>query len=274
MPEPIAEQAVEVKVEPVAPKVEVKEDVITRATKVVKEEPKQETNPFSLTKEDYDKVQADPTLSKFYKSMQSDYIKKTQEAAEVKKEADKIRQQSSTWTVERLQQEVNKPDFIQAAQQVAKINNPPNSGLTDNEYSTLTDNEKAQLSESIQRSKNLEGQLWQMQQKEQDTQLTQRYGNYDPRTIDTTINKLVRGEIKADREVIYKAVYHDENVKNAYELGKREALDGLREKQQASSPEGFTATPLNEVPAKLTGESDRAYFKRLGEKRLAERGLK
>ena len=239
-----------------------KEDLISRATK--KQEVKQETNPFNLTKEDYDKVQSDPTLSKFYKSMQSGYIKKTQEVAEERK---KISQPQS-WTTERLQQEMNKPDFIQAAQPL--LQNPQGSGLTNEEYSTLTQTEKAQLTESIQRSRNLEGQLWQMQQKAQDDQLSKIYGNYNPQVVDSTIQKLVKGEIKADREVIYKALYHDENVKNAYELGKQDALSGLKEKQQASSPEGFSATPLSEVPVKLPKESDRAYFKRLGERRLAE----
>ena len=242
------------------------EDVISRATKTKQEPQSKDTNPFGLSKEDYDKVQSDPTLSKFYKSMQSDYIKKTQEVAEERKQLAK----PQPWTIERLQAEVSKPDFIQAASAVASMKNPVGSGLSDEEYSTLTKTEKAQLAESLQRSKNLEGQLWQMQQTQQDSVLSQRYGNYNPQVVDSTIQKLVRGELKADREVIYKALYHDENVTNAYELGKQDALKGLKEKQQASSPEGFTATPLSEVPTKLEKESNAAYFKRLGERRLAE----
>ena len=263
-----AQPKVEVSAQPQAqaqPEVK-QEDLITRVSKTKPEVKEEHTNPFGLSKDDYDKVQNDPTLSKFYKSMQSDYIKKTQEVAEEKKKL----AQPQPWTIERLQQEISKPDFIQAAQVVSSMKNPNGSGLSDAEYSTLTQTEKAQLQESIQRSKNLEGQLFQMQQKQQDDVLSQKYGNYAPDIVDRTISQLVRGEIKADREVIYKALYHDENVRNAYELGKKDAQQGLKEKQQASSPEGFNAIPLNEPLPRIQGENDRAYFKRIGERRLSE----
>jgi hypothetical protein len=276
----MAEQAVapEVKVEtPVVPEVKpepivVKEDLISRVSKVVVEapKPKEETNPFGLTKEDYDKVQTDPTLSKFYKSMQSDYIRKTQEASELKKQAEQTLKQSQTWTTERLQQEINKPDFIQAAQQITANNNPPNSGLSDQEYSALTDKEKAQLSNMQQQLQSMQMQNWQMQQKQQDEQLKARYANYAPDIVDTTIKQLVKGEIRADREVVWKALDYEAAVNRAYELGKQDRLMDNKEKQQALSPEGYSATPSNDVPKAEANESNNAYFKRLAQRRLAE----
>ena len=247
-----------------------KEDLVSRVSKVKVEAKKEETNPFNLTKEDYDKVQVDPVLSKFYKSMLSDYTRKTQNLSEKEKEIEKIRLQSSTWTAERLQQEVNKPDFIQAAKTVASLQNPPDSGLTDQEYSALTDKEKAQLSNLNQQMQQIQMQNWQMQQRQQDEVLKTRYANYAPDIVDTTIKRLERGEVKADREVVWKALDYDDAVRRAYELGKQDRNLETQEKVNMISPEGFAATPKSEVPPINQGESNSAYFKRLALRRLAE----
>lgn len=248
-----------------------KEDLVSRVSKVKVEPQKvEETNPFNLSKDDYDKVQTDPTLSKFYKSMQSDYIKKTQQLAQERREAEEIKKQTSTWTTERLKQEINKPDFIQAAQQVVAYQNPPNSGLTTEEYSVLTDKEKSQLQNLNQQVSQLQLQNWQMLQRQQDEVLRTKYANYAPDIVDTAVHKLVNKEVNATREDIWKVVDYDEAVKRAYQLGLQDRQATIAEKQQSSSPEGFSATPLSEVPKIEKGESDRAYFKRLANRRLAE----
>ncbi len=78
-------------------------DLITRVSQFKKEEPKPEAtneatsetkDTFGLTQEDFEKVNTDPVLSKFYKSMQADYTRKTQAAANDKKEAERIKQES------------------------------------------------------------------------------------------------------------------------------------------------------------------------------------
>jgi hypothetical protein len=244
-----------------------KEDLISRVSKVKVEPQKQDTNPFGLTKEDYDKVQADPTLSKFYKSMQAGLTKKTQELADEKRN---LKPQPTNWTVERLQAEMNKPDFVQSAQVLAAQSNPSNSGLTDQEYSALTDKEKAQLQQANQRITNLEMQNWNLQQKQQDEQLKTRYANYAPDVVDTTIHKLVKGEVVANREYIWKAVDYDDAVQRAYQLGKQDRQLETTEKVQSVSMEGFNATPQSNVPQPEKGESNTAYFKRLAQRRLSE----
>jgi hypothetical protein len=251
-----------------------KEDLISRVSKFKPEAPikKEEANPFGLSKEDYDRVQNDPTLSKFYKSMQSDYIKKTQEAAEVKRQAEEIKKQSQSWTKERLQGEINKPDFIQAAQQYASEMNPPNSGLTDQEYSALTDKEKAQLSEMRQQVNQLQTQNWQMHQKQQDEQLKGKYANYAPDIVDTTITRLVNKEAIATREDIWKVVDYENAVQRAYELGKQDRITETNEKQQSASYDGFNATPKTEAPKIEQGESNSKYFQRIARERLREAG--
>jgi hypothetical protein len=124
-----------------------KEDLISRVSKVKVEAPKpkeEPSNPFSLTREDWDRVQSDPSLKKYYQSMLTDYQKKTTEVSEQKKLLEQ-QKAAANWTPERIQQLLNDPQFVQAAQQAVALQNPPNSGLTDQEYSALTDKEKAQL---------------------------------------------------------------------------------------------------------------------------------
>ena len=260
-----------------APAVETpQEDLVSRVSKV-KVEPKTQqttdTNPLGLTKEDYEAVNQNPVLQKFYKSMLADYTRKTQQTSEERKEIENLKKQvqaSVNWTPERLQAELNKPDFIQAAQRVASINNPPNSGLTDQEYSALTDKERAQLNGMQQEIQGMRLQNWQMQQKQQDEVLKTKYANYSSDIVDTTVNKLVRGEIQADREVVWKALDYNDAVNRAYQLGLQDKQLTNQEKQQALSPEGFIATPQKEIPKAEPHESNTAYFKRLASARLAE----
>ena len=247
------------------------EDLVTRASKVNITSPqkKDEGNPFGLTKEDYDKVQSDPTLSKFYKSMQADYVRKTQETAELKRQTEDKAKQLSNWTPERVQQLLNDQQFVQAAQQVAQSQNPTNSGLTDQEYSALTKTEQAQLSNMQQQLQSMQQQNWQMQQKAQDEQLKSKYANYAPDIVDTTVNQLVNGQVKANREYVWKAIDYDDAVRRAYELGKQDRVMETTEKQQATSLTGFQATPQNNITP-TQGESNRDFFRRVAQQRLAE----
>ena len=277
----MAEQTVEipeVKVEtpaPVVPEQKLpetpKEDLISRVSKVKVEEKKPtETNPFGLTKEDYDKVQSDPTLSKFYKSMQSDYVKKTQNLSEQQREIEKIKNESQNWTPEKIQQLLNDQKFVQAAQQVASTQNPPNSGLTQEEYSALTDKEKAQLNSMQQQVSQLQLQNFQMQQKQQDETLKSRYANYAPDIVDTTINKLVNKQVNATREDIWKVIDYENAVQRAYELGKQDRQLDTKIKTESMSYDGFNTTPNQDIPKPNAGESNSAYFKRLAHSRLNE----
>ena len=279
-PEAVATPAVEPKPQEVKPVVQ--EDIVTRAARLSadkkQEVVKEPVSEFSLAKEDFDAVLKDPRTEKLYKSMQADYVKKTQAIAEEKRQLEAQKKsieeqakQMSAWTPDKLKQELNKPDFVQAIQTVTGTQNPPNSGLTNEEYSALTDKEKAQLSQATQRISNLEMQNWQMLQKQQDEVLRNKYANYTPEVIDDTVGKLMRGEIKADREIIYKALFHDENVRNAYEMGKQDKQKEYQEKVGSMSVDGgFSTVPHNDTLKKEEKETTSSYFRRIAERRLAE----
>jgi hypothetical protein len=267
----------EVAVAPVVetPKVETpkEEDLISRVSKVKVEQPKakepEPSNPFSLTREDWDKVQSDPSLKKYYQSMLTDYQKKTTELSEQRKVIEQ-QKASANWTPERIQQLMNDPQFVQAAQQVAAVQNPPNSGLTDQEYSALTDKEKAQLSSMQNELHQMKLQNYQMQQRQQDEKLVGKYANYAPDIVDTTIHKLVNNQITATREDIWKVVDYDNAVQRAYQLGKQDRALENNEKQQSLSVEGYSAVPQEKAPEIEKGESSTNFFKRLAVRRLSE----
>jgi hypothetical protein len=113
-------------------------------------------------------------------------------------------------------------------------------------------------------------QNWQMFQRQQDEVLKTKYANYAPDIVDTTIHKLVKGEIKADREVVWKALDYDAMAARTYQLGREDERKAIQEKTQSMSVEGYSATPTSDVPTIEKGESNTAYFKRIAARRMAE----
>lgn len=208
---------------------------------------------------------------KAYKSMQGGVTKKFQEAADIRKSAELKLQEMSKWTPERLQQELKNPEFLEVAKQMANaVENPHNSGLTNDEYSTLTETEKAEMSSLKNKINLLEQSNMAAVTAQQDVQLSSRYADYNPAQINSIMNDMYSGKINATREHIYKAFFHDDHVKAAYEMGKQESGKLNQEKFGAISLNGFQATNANDVPVKNKGERDQEYFVRLAQNRLAQ----
>jgi hypothetical protein len=274
--------APEVKVEtPVTPEVKpvVKEDLMTRVAnfkteaklpEVNVEEPKFDIN-------DIDKI-ADPVAKeqamRAYKSFQRGFNQKFQELAETRKALEAKAQASTTWTPERIKQELlNNPDFIQASQKVLQDQPPANSNMNETEWSSLTDSEKKQWS-------NMQAELQSLKQKQhndeilknfrmQDETIKTKFPDYDPNAVDIITDELLTGKRNATREDIWKVYKHDENVQRAYELGKMDALQEKHEKTNGSSFEGLSTRVSNgEKLEPIKGESDRSFFTRLVESNI------
>jgi len=254
VPEPVV-------VAPVVPVVEApKEDLFKRVSSKPVEQPKQ-TNEFGLTQEDYEKVKTDPTLSKIYKSMESGVGKKFQETAELRKQYEsKINEK---WTPSKIQELLNNPDFVMSAQSIVTSQAPKNSGLSDQEWSALSDSDKAKFSALESRQNQMEQLLLKERQGKEDSELKAKYPDYAPDIVDTTVSNLVQGKVNATREDIWKVINYDNHVRRAYELGKQDASVDVKEKIGASSMEGFNTTAPREVVEPIKGESNTAYFKRI-----------
>ena len=224
---------------------------------------------------DYKEIEkiTDPTARKFaedaYKSMQSGFTKKTQEIADQKRSFESKLQEMQNWTPERIQRELNNPAFIQAAQQVAS-QNPPNSGLTDQQYSALTDSEKAEIAGLRSKINTLEQTNFQAVVAQRDSQLLSRYPDYNPTQIDNTIRDLAQMNPLDIREHVYKSLKHDEDVAAAYELGRQETQNLNQTKINAITQNGSTVTTSDGLPVREKGDTDQMYFMKLATFRLAQ----
>lgn len=190
-------------------------------------------------------------------------------------ESKRLIEQSRNWTPERIQQELlNNPAFVLAAQQVAATQNPPNSGLTDEQFSVLTDKEKAEVtslrSEINQLKQNNVQTTLRAEIAQKDVQLQTRYADYDTNRINQAYENLANMGVADVREHIYKATFHDDHVKAAYEMGKADANGLNKDKINALSPGNGSVNNTTDVPTKNEGESNQAFFVRIAQYRLAE----
>lgn len=228
----------------------------------------------SFDAKDIDKI-TDPVareyVERLQKSLVGDYTKKTQAIAEEKKRLEETKR----WTPERIQQELlNNQEFLSAAQQIQATQNPPNSGLTDEQFSSLTDKEKAEIA-------SLKSELTSLKQNnvqatiraeitQTDAQLRSKFADYNPVEIDRATQELAGMTLSGIREYVYKAQFHDEHVKAAYEMGKEDGRGITQNKIGGMSQEGMASTSNDVAPIKNKGESDQAFFVRIAKARLEQ----
>ena len=253
------------------------EDLITRVTKEEVKEPEVDKPTEHIVEPEFDfkeveqikDHEAKAWAEKAYKSFQKGFNQKFQEIAELRKslESQVKPDTPNSWTPERLQSEMNKSDFVQSAQQVIKLQNPDSSGLTDEEYSSLSNGEKTKLQTMEKEIVALKQQSSLAQMRVEDEKLKNKYANYDSQAIDILTSDMISGKVQATREYLYKAMMHDENVKRAYSLGLQDKNLVNQEKITSMSAEGVNATGDDNVPEPEKGETDRNYFLRLAARR-------
>lgn len=260
-PNPIVEptKVVEPKVE------EKKDDLITRVSQV-KEPPKEESK-FNINDLDSEITKiTDENLKNqmlnLKKSLISGENQKYQELAKLRKDYEQKLAETSTWTPEKIQSLLKDPTFVESAQSVV--------GTQQEDTSMLTEAEKKELKELKEKIKHMETQAWLSSKTQQDEALKSRYANYDSQIPDIITNELLMGKRQATREDLWKVYDYESAVKRAYELGRQDRKPEIEEKTSSSSIEGGTITSTETPPPKEPGESDRAYFVRLGERRLRE----
>lgn len=223
---------------------------------------------FSSITDPIAKKMAAEAVERMRRGMQSDYTKKMEEAQ-------KLVNQSKSWTPERIKQELlTNPEFLSAAQM---IQTPQERELTNEEYSALTEKEKAelaaipQLKNELQQMKNNTAQeILRSNISQKDVTLRAKFSDYDSKSIDEATVNLSKLNLVDVREYVYKATNYETNVMKAYEMGKLEGEGKLQTKINTITPIGSTVTNNQGVPTKNTGESDKSFFVRLGQFRLAQ----
>lgn len=245
-------------------------DLMTKVSQFKRETSKEEI--FNV--KDIDKI-TDPAakeyVEKLSKSLQGDYTRKTQELAEQRK----LLEQAKKWTPERIQQELlSNTEFLEAAQQINATQNPPNSGLTDEQFSALTDKEKAEMaslkSEVIQLKQTNQQTAIRAEITQKDAQLQAKFSDYNPVEIDAATQRLASMNLSDIREYVYKATMHEAHVQAAYEMGKKDGRGITENKIGGFSTNGSSTVGSNGVPTKEKGENDKEFFVRLAKHRLEE----
>lgn len=255
-----------------------KQDLIARVSQVkVAAEVGQESGVSNVSDEntfdinEIDKIQdpaARDAAMRAYKSFQRGFDRKFKEVAEMRRQVES-QAQPKPWTPERIRQELlTNPEFLQASQSVLQDHNPPDSGMSDTEWSSLTASEKKQWQSMQNELASLKNQQVQQQiaedYKRQDDALKSKYANYNSQAVDILTNDLLTGKVQATREHIFKALDYESAVKRAYELGKQDSLAERQEKLNASAYDGFvTGKPAMDSPAAEKNESTQSFFRRL-----------
>lgn len=248
---------------------EPKVDLVTRVSQVKKSEVKTEDTEgkFNINELDshIEKIQ-DPNLKEQFVGLKKSLLRgenqKYQEIASLRKQYEHKLAESTTWTPERLQQELQKPDFVQAAQSVLQTGNPRNSGVSDEQWSALSEAEKAELTQLKQKISILEQNNWQAVKSQQDAQLRTKYANYAPDIIDNLTQEMIQGKRQATREDIWKVVDYDDAVRRAYELG---LMDKNTQTQEKVNGMTFMSGRNIQQPSaveKEKGETAQQFFKR------------
>lgn len=227
-----------------------------------------------------------------YKSFQSDYTKKTQAIAEQNRKLEEERKaleakasqanQRTVWTADKIQKELlSDPTFVAEAQRLAQANptpsNPTSSGLTDDQWSALTSEEKAKFNLMEQKLAKLEQQSKQSEQQaqialvqQQHQALKAKFANYDSDIVDTTVRNVVDGKAQIGLEHIWKALDYESAVNRAYELGRLDAAGKAKDKLGNMSYEGGQVSGSKSMLEPEKNESTPSFFKRLALSRLAE----
>lgn len=256
-------------------------DLLTKVSQFRKSSPPPEAkNPDSPDFFDFKQIESitDPVAKdiavKAYKSMQAGLTQKTQAMAERIRLAEQKTQENQTWSPDRIQRELlNNPQFLQAAQQVAATTpqNPQNSGLTNEEFSALTDREKAQMLELKQQVNLLQQTNYQARTQQEDAQLQQKYADYNPQEINELWNDLSTGRVQATREHLYIIKNHKSIVQSAYEYGLEQAKQLNQTRANGTSVNGMQIDNSNGIPTRDKNDTDISFMVKLAKFRNAQR---
>jgi hypothetical protein len=220
--------------------------------------------------------QARQLVEELKKSMERGYNNKFMKLANEKKEVENLRTQleaqtNQPWTPERVQGLLRDPNFTQAAQQVQQSQPPQDWSGSNEEWSTLTPNEKRQFSELRNEVQSLRQNQNRQLISSEEEKIKAKYPDYDPNNVERWYKDAAEGRIPEGqiRELIHKALNFEKYVEGGYKFGLEDRNVMLREKAGAMSPNNVQTQTVTDVPKRAEGESSRSLFAKLAKMRLA-----
>lgn len=275
-----------------APTTTTPEPLITRVSRVSTPQPENgqqapASDGIQFNVKDFEKI-ADPVARKLaedaYKSMQADYTRKTQAIAAERATLKSQLEASGRYTPERIAQMLADPSFIQAAQAYQSQFTPQapanaTGELTQEEFQYLSPEQQklyAQQKQTQSMLANLQGELSSIKTQKEDTELTGRYSNYQPQTVNKIYEDMMTGRVQATREHLWKVVDYEDAVKRAYQLGQQDAKQGITTNRQASSIVNGASTPTMDadVPQRRPGQSHAEHWRAVAESAKVKLGIK
>jgi len=189
-------------------------------------------------------------LEKKLKDLESGYNKKYQTLAQQRKDLEAMQAKISTWTPQRLAEELRKPEFVQAMQALQQTAPPQGWEGSPDDWSSLSDSEKQQFQQMRQEHQSLQAQMQKMLQAQEDTEIKKIYPDFEPQVVDEAIHGLREGTITASRADIWKVVNHDKNVEKGYQFGYEDGYRKALEKLNGTSMthSNPSMTQADEVP--------------------------
>lgn len=203
------------------------------------------------------------------KELEAGFNKKYEQVANLKKQLESQASQPKplVWDDQTLDKALQDPQFISLVQARQSKTAPSTWEGSQDEWSALTTQEKAQFSEMNQRILSQESKMNQMLQSQEDERLKSSYPDYDPQAVNQIQSDLLSGRLTATREHLWKVANFDTAVQRAYRLGLEDKNGTLNEKFNASSSlETFNVNNSGEVPAEIKKQG----FGAIGRWRLAQ----
>lgn len=217
----------------------------------------------------------DPALREQFINMRKSMMKgvndKFQEIATLRKDLEALKQSGrpkfSANSVEELLQNT---EFVSEAQRLT------GKTTTLSEDDTLSPEAKAEINKLKSELDSVKAAMTQQtvskaqaEWNHHHEELSAKYKNYDRTEIDKVANDLASGRINVTPEYLYRVLHHDENVRRAYELGRREASGNLEEKKNITSIDGVTIVK-NDSITQNEKEDNRTFLQRIIASRLSD----
>jgi hypothetical protein len=207
------------------------------------------------------------------KSAMTGVNNKFQQIAEIRKELEAVKNNASHYKFKAnsVDDLLNNPEFINAAKEKLGSSKSP---IADDPV--MSDETKQYIQGLEKQLKDVQEGLTQRQSAEANQEWTKhhevlstKYKNYDRSRIDEIAKGLIEGRVKATPEYLYKATYHDENVRKAYEFGRKEGAKLLSEKKEVNQTiNGVNAVKLDTI-AQDKEESNLSFMQKIIANKLA-----
>lgn len=277
-PAPVSTPAVNATV---VPAVEAKDSVIKRAAAIPTPAPSTNGNEppkVSISMDDVKDPLARQILEKKLeeanKGVSEAFGKVGAEKSKYLQEIEKLKAETNRpWTPERLQQEINKQDFIQSATSLQSSLAP--QGVPQETWSALSPEDKQLILQAKQEAALARQEVFQMQQSQVlttvDTELKQEYPDYDSAPINAFYQKAQSNQLtpKEMREAVYWAINGRKLCERSYELGRQDNKTTIQEKINGISPNGLNITPtMGNTVERKPGERSGNVFAAHGHKVL------